>query len=159
MSLGGLRVLTQPGVGEAAVEDLKRRRVVEVYVLEGRPDLSDARRLTRRLLALGMTPIVVPDGAAGLLFREGRIDEAWISIQDRTPEGAVCDTGALVLGVLGRRHRRPVRGYPAARRRPVMGDPERLVHLGARRTAPEGVTAYAPSVEWVPKRYLGRRHG
>lgn len=136
----------------------KERKAEEIVVLEGRPDLSSSRRLCRKLLKMRITPTVMSDNMAGFLFYKKMVREVWLAYQDVDSEGMICSIGALVLAVLGKRHRVPVFGYPAGESRACMAAPRDIRSFQGTRVAPRGTVAYGPLLEWVPKKYVRKIH-
>ncbi len=148
-------VVIVQGVVEARLfDELKGKGVTEVYVLEGRPTLEAARRASAELLKRGMTPTLISDNMAGVLFYKNLVKEVWIAFQYADEEGAACDIGALILGVLGKRHGVPVRLFPSARKTNFLGRSQDLLSFLSKRIAPKGVEAFVPLVEWVPAKYI-----
>ena len=80
----------------------------EVFVMEGRPSLEAAQVNCRELLKHKITPTLISDNMAGFLFFKNLVKEVWMAYQASDTDGAVCDIGALILGVLGKRHSVPV---------------------------------------------------
>ena len=151
-------VLVQGVIKETLLDRFKKRKIKEVFVLEGRPKLEAAQRISRELLRRRMVPVLISDNMAGFLFYKKMIKEVWLAYQLKDQSGALCDIGALILGVLGKKHRVPVHLYPSARKTPFLGTPSDLVHFMKKRVAPEGVKGYVPLVEWLPKKYITKIH-
>ena len=148
--------LVQGVVDPKLFDDLKSKGLKEVFVLEGRPTLEAARTSSKELLKRGMTPTIISDNMAGVLFYKNLVAEAWIASQYSDSEGAACDIGGLILAVLGKKHGIPVRTYPAGRKTSFLGRSQDLVSFLKKRIAPKGIEAFVPLVEWVPAQYLNR---
>ena len=74
------------------------------------------------------------------------------SLEDDT--GALCDMGALILAVLAKRHKIPLRLLPAEHRKRFLGDPKSILSFEGQLIAPKGTHGYVPLVEWVSAKYL-----
>ncbi len=147
-------VIFQGVVQETLFDLLKKRNIKEVVVLEGRPRLEAVRHSCRQLLKRKIKPIVIADSAAGFLFYKDLVKEVWIAYQMVDDKGALCDIGALILGVLGKQHHVPVNFYPGVKRYKLIGDEEDTLSFNGARVAPQGVKAYVPLMEWVPRKYI-----
>jgi len=137
---------------------LKGRGVRAALVLEGRPSLESARTSCRELGKRGMRPTLISDNMAGVLFYKNLVKEVWLACQYADEDGAVCDVGGLILGVLGKRHGVPVNLFAAARKTRFLGRKKDLLHFQKTRLAPAGTKAYVPLVEWVPAEYISKTH-
>ena len=124
------------------------------FVLEGRPNLEAAVQNCRTLLKSKIKPTLIADNMAGFLFFKNCVKEVRLAYQYKDSQGALCDIGALILGALARRHKVPVVLYPAQRRTRFLGNPQDLLKFQGKRIAPKGARAYAPLVEWLPKKYI-----
>ena len=143
------------GVMEETLFD--RFRVVklkEVVILEGRPKLEALKHNCRELLKRKIKPIVIADNTAGFLFYKNLVKEVWIAYQMVDESGALCDVGALILGVLGKKHKVPINLYPAVKGYHLIGDEKDTLYFQNIRIAPQGVKTYAPLLEWLPKKYI-----
>lgn len=139
---------------ESFFDALAEKGIEEVIVLEGRPRLQGMQHSCGELLKRKIKPIVITDSSAGLLFFKDFVKEVWISYQVTDKEGALCFIGALPLGVLGRKHKVSVNLYPALKRYEFIGKEEETLSFNGERTAPEGVGAYTPLMEWLPRKYI-----
>jgi methylthioribose-1-phosphate isomerase len=140
-------------------DELKKRKVPEALVMEGRPSLEAARTNCRELLKRGIRPTLISDNMAGILFYKQLIREVWLACQHADEDGAICHVGGLILGVLGKRHGVPVRLFAAARKTGFLGADKELLHFQKTRVAPAGTKAYVPLVEWVPSKYITPGNG
>jgi len=141
-----------------ALKELKQRGESKVYIMEGRPQLDSTQEMVTALLALGITPVLIADNMAGFLFARGLVQEVWLSYQLVDDKGAVCRIGGMILAVLGKKHKVPVVLFRSGRKIKYMGKPKDLFHFLGERIAPEGIKAYVPQVEWVPGKYISKRH-
>ncbi len=151
-------LLIQGVLAERFFDELKKRSTDQVFLMEGRPTLEAATRGCRQLLKRRITPTLISDNMAGVLFYKNLVKEVWMAYQDTDQEGAVCDSGALILGVLAKRHVIPVKLFPAQRKTSFLGRPEQLLCFQGTRLAPKGIKAYVPLVEWVPGKYISEIH-
>ncbi len=143
------------GVVDGSLFDLlKERMQTQIYILEGRPTLKAAKVLSKELNKRKITPTLIADNMAGFLFKKNLVKEVWLSYQDADNEGAVCDIGALILGVLGKKHGIPVYLYPASVKMRFLGSQKDILNFNGIRVAPKGVKGYVPLIEWVPAQYI-----
>ena len=140
------------------IELLRKKKVKEAFVMEGRPKLIGAKVLCRELLNKGIKPVLVTDSMAGFLFYKNFVQEIWGTYQSKHQEGALCDIGTLVLGVLGKRHNVSLSLVPARRRSLVLGKQKDILEFASKRIAPTGVKGYVPLVEFVPGEYISKIH-
>ncbi len=126
----------------------------EVFVMEGRPSLEAAQVNCRELLKHKITPTLISDNMAGFLFFKNLVKEVWMAYQASDTDGAVCDIGALILGVLGKRHSVPVYLSPSNRRTRFLGKEKDMLSFKNKTVAPKGIRAYVPLVEWLPTEYI-----
>ncbi len=68
--------------------------------------------------------------------------------------GALCDTGALILAVLAKKHKVAIRLVEAEHKKHFLGAPKELLAIKNIPTASSTTHAYVPLVEWVPVKYL-----
>lgn len=152
-------VLVQ-GVFESSIFDLlKKRKIRNVFILEGRPGLEAANQSCRELRKRKMKPTLIADNMAGFLFYQNLVREAWLSYHTADQKGALCRVGGLVLGVLGRRHKVPVYLYPNGQKQPLLGRPKDIFYFNGIKVAPSGISGYVPLAEWVPLKYIDRVYG
>lgn len=133
---------------------LKKRKAKHVFVLEGRPKLEGAKVLCRKLLKKKITPTLISDNMAGFLFYKDFVKEVWVAYQSVDSQGALCSIGALILGVLGKKHNVPVYLTPAAGKTKTMGSPNDILKFEGKQIAAKGVKTYVPLVENLPKKYI-----
>ncbi len=133
---------------------LKERKVREVFVMEARPNLDGAKKLCPRLLKMKITPILIADNMAGLLFFEGFLKEVWISYQGEAEESLTCPVGSLILGILAKKHGVIVKAFPALKKAKAQGSPKSIFNFNGKRIAAKGVKGYVPLLEEVSKKYL-----
>jgi methylthioribose-1-phosphate isomerase len=143
------------GVGKKSFIDiLKKERIREVFVMEGRPHLQGARVLCKALLKEKITPTLISDNMAGFLFYKNLVKEVWVGYQSVNGDKALCEIGALLLGVLGKRHKIQVNLFPFARKRKELGKTEDITCFNSKRIAPLGVKGYVPLLENLSKQYI-----
>ena len=138
-------------------ESLKKAKLpkgADAFVCEGRPSLEAGRKTSSVLLKNGITPTMITDNMAGFLFFKGLVREVTIACQYADNTGALCDTGALILAVLAKKHKIPLKLLPAERRHRFLGDPKDILSFEGQQNAPKGSHGYVPLVEWVPAKYL-----
>jgi methylthioribose-1-phosphate isomerase len=135
----------------------KKKKKARIYILEGRPYLDSAKQLSKEMLKREMTPTVIADNMAGVLFFKKLVKEVWVSYRMKDQQEALCDIGGLILAVLGKKHNVPVYLYPAdkiTKKARLLGSPEDLFMFNGKRTAPQDIKGYVPLVEWVPLKYV-----
>ncbi len=147
-------VLLQGVLADGFFKTFKPTKANPVFVLEGRPDLSAGKGNSAALVKKGIVPTVICDNMAGFLFFKGLVKEAVLACQFADKNGALCDMGGLILAVLAKRHKVPVRLASAKYKARFLGNPEDILSFEGQRTAPKGVSGYVPLVEWVPAKYL-----
>ena len=143
--------------GVLSAESLKKVKLNKgehAFVSEGRPGLEAGRKTAGVLLKKGIIPTVICDNMAGFLFFKGLVKEVSIACQYADKKGALCDTGALILAVLAREHKVPIKLLVADHRTRFLGDPSSILSFEGQRIAPKGTRGYVPLVEWVPAKYL-----
>ena len=143
--------------GILSAESLKKIKIAKndhAFVCEGRPSLEAGRKTSGILLKQGITPTVISDNMAGFLFFKGLVKEVFIACQYADGTGALCDMGALILAVLAKKHKIPLKLLHADHRTRFIGDPEAILSFEGQCMAPKGTHGYVPLVEWVPAKYL-----
>lgn len=153
-------VVLLQGVFEGSIFDrLKKRKIKEVFILEGRPGLEAAKQSSRELLKRKIKPTLIADNMAGFLFYKNLVKEVWISYQSTDKEGALCQIGGLILGVLGRKHKVPVYIYPNGKKLSLLGRSKDISYFNGIQVAPRGIKGYVPLAEWVPQKYISKVYG
>ncbi len=147
-------VLVQGVVHDSLFDVFKKQKIRNVLIMEGRPRLKAAKILSQQLLKRKITPTLIADNMAGFLFYKKMIKEVWVAYQVVDPNGALCDVGGLILGVLGKQHKIPVYLYPCGWSSGSLGLPQDLLNFNGTRVAPQNVKTYVPLMEWVPKKYI-----
>lgn len=135
-------------------DQLQKKNLKEVFVMEGRPSLEAAQMNCRELLKHKIIPTLISDNMAGFLFFKNLVKEVWVAYQVSDTDGAVCDIGALILGVLGKRHAVPIYLFPSRRKTGFLGKEKDLKMFQNKTVAPKGIRAYVPLVEWLPIKYI-----
>ena len=150
-------VLVHGLVNESFLDLLKERRETNVYLLEGRPKLKVANVLSKEFNKRNITPTLIADNMAGFLFKRNLVSEVWLAYQSADQAGAVCDIGALILGVLAKRHNVPVYLYPSsAQKNAKVGTQKDILNFNGVRVAPKGVKGYVPLAERLPVKYISK---
>ena len=130
----------------------------QYFVLEGRPDLISSRTTIKALFKRKITPTVIADNMAGFLFYKDLIKEVRVAYQYEDASGALCDIGALILGVLGKTHQVPVNLFPGKVRRHFLAPQDDLLKFNGKAVAAPGTRVYGPLVEWLPNAYIAKRY-
>jgi methylthioribose-1-phosphate isomerase len=146
--------LFQGGLNDEALKKVKMGSNDHAFVCEGRPGLEAGRNTSGVLLKKGITPTVISDNMAGFLFFKGLVKKVFIACHYADKKGSLCDMGALILAVLAREHRTPIKLLSAQHRTRFLGDPEGILNFEGHRIAPKDTHSYVPLVEWVPAKYL-----
>ena len=143
--------------GVLSAESLKKVKIAKnnhAFICEGRPGLEAGRKTSGVLLRKGITPTLISDNMAGFLFFKGLVKQVFIACQYADKKGALCDMGALILAVLAKKHKVPIKLLLAKHRTRFLGDPKDILSFEGQRIAPKGTHGYVPLVEWVPAKYL-----
>ena len=143
--------------GVLSAESLKKLKLssrAHAFVCEGRPSLEAGRKTSGILLKKRIIPTVISDNMAGFLFFKGLVKQVFIACQYADKKGALCDMGALILAVLAKKHKVPIKLLLAKHRTRFLGDPKDILSFEGQRIAPKGTHGYVPLVEWVPAKYL-----
>jgi|GEM_PF-425937 len=146
--------LFQGVLSAESLEKVKFSSNDHAFVCEGRPSLEAGRKTSGILLKNGIIPTVISDNMAGFLFFKGLIKEVIIACQYADKKGALCDMGALIVAVLAREHKIPLKLLVAEHRTRFLGDPQAILSFEGQRIAPRDTRGYVPLVEWVPAKYL-----
>ena len=155
MSVKKNSITVLQGVFNSSIFDLlKKRKIKEVFILEGRPGLEAAKRSSKELIKRKMKPTLITDNMAGFLFYKRLVKEVWLSYQSSDEKGALCQIGGLILGVLGKKHNVPVYIYPNGQEIKLLGKPKDILLFNGIKVVPSGIPAYVPLAEWVPSEYI-----
>ena len=155
MSVKHKSVIILQGVFDSSIFDLlKKRKIRKAFVLEGRPGLEAAKQSCRELIKRKIRPTLIADNMAGFLFYRNLVKEVWVAYQCRDRKGTLCQIGALIMGVLGKKHNVPVYAYPNGRKMKLFGTTKELAFFNGIKVAPRGITGYVPLAEWVPSKYI-----
>ncbi|MBF0490504.1 MAG: hypothetical protein HQL15_07790 [Candidatus Omnitrophica bacterium] len=148
-------ILLQGVLTDGALAKIKHKgKGIRVVISEGRPSLRAAEHNSRYFLDKKVTPVIICDNMAGFLFFKGYVKEVVLACQYADTNGALCDMGSLILAVLARKHKVPVRLLDGEHKKHFLGNPKDLLTLKGQPTASSKTHAYAPLVEWVPAKYL-----
>jgi len=128
------------------------------FVLEGRPDLLTSKSTIKELSRKKIVPTIIADNMAGFLFYKGLVKEVRLAYQYDDPSGALCEIGALILGVLAKNHKIPVYLYPGELRRRFLAPEKDLLMFNSKPVAAPKTRAYAPLVEWLPNEYITKKY-
>jgi len=155
MSINKKNIVLLQGVFNASIFDLlKKRKIKEVFILEGRPSLEAAKQSSRELLKRKIKATLIADNMAGFLFYKKLVKEVWLSYQTADKKGALCHIGGLILGVLGRKHKVPVNIFPNKAKLQLLGRAKDITYFNGIKVAPSGIKGYVPLAEWVPSKYI-----
>ena len=155
MSINKKNIVLLQGVFNASIFDLlKKRKIKEVFILEGRPSLEAAKQSSRELLKRKIKATLIADNMAGFLFYKKLVKEVWLSYQTADKKGALCHIGGLILGVLGRKHKVPVNIFPNKAKLQLLGRAKDIAYFNGVKVAPSGIKGYVPLAEWVPSKYI-----
>jgi len=147
-------VLLHGNLTDAALDALAKKKVGQVFLVEGRPGLKAAQAASRRLLKRKIKPVVVADNMMGFLFARGLVQEVWWPYRVGSDEGIVGDIGALIAGVLAKRHKVPFYGFPAREKTGFVGKAKELLYFANKQVVPGTLKAYVPLTEWLPGKYI-----
>ncbi len=147
-------VLLHGTFNEGFFAKLNNQNLTQAFVMEGRPSLAASKTTSKQLLQHSIDPVLISDNMAGFLFYKGLVKEVWIAYQEVNEDGALCPVGALILGVLGKKHAVPVYLYPSEGKLEFLGQAEELMSFENKRIAPAGTKGYVPLMEWLPNKYF-----
>ena len=147
-------VLLQGDFNPNYFDELKSQQTKEVFVMEGRPSLETAQYTCKELLKRKIKPTLIADNMAGFLFYKKLVKEVWLSYQTHDDEGALCQIGGLILGVLGKRHDVPVNLFPSGKMMNLIGNQKEIFYFKGVKVAPSNIKGYVPLAEWVPQKYI-----
>ncbi|MBF0385733.1 MAG: hypothetical protein HQL27_07655 [Candidatus Omnitrophica bacterium] len=151
---GKKRIILQGIFDRATFDSLKEGKVDEVFVLEGRPNLDPGKKSCRELIKRGIKPIIITDNMSGFLFYKKMVKEVWISCEIVNKYGALCYVGAIILGVLGKRHKVKVNVFLNEDKLKLIGHHKDIKNFLGNKVAPDNVRGYVPMAEWVPQNYF-----
>ncbi|MDI6725587.1 MAG: S-methyl-5-thioribose-1-phosphate isomerase [Smithellaceae bacterium] len=154
---------TALGVIRAAREAGK---TIHVYACETRPVLQGARLTAWELVKEGIAATLITDNMAGWIMSQGKVDCVLVGADRIAANGDVANkVGTYSLAVLAREHHVPF--YVAA---PLSTldlqtscggeitieerQPEEVLSLHGKRTAPEGIGVYNPAFDITPWRFV-----
>ena len=146
-------ILIQGVLTDGALATIKANKN-HLVICEGRPSLRAAEHNSRFFLSKKIKPIVICDNMAGFLFFKGYVKEVVLACQYADKTGALCDTGALILSVLAKKHKIPLRLLEGEHKKHFLGTPKDLLTIKGADIASANTHTYVPLVEWVPVKYL-----
>ena len=135
-------------------DDFSKKK--DIYVLEGRPSLEASRHAIKEMKKRKKVPTLIADNMAGFLFSNNKVKEVNLAYQMKDKDGALCHIGGLILAVLAKKHRVPVKLHKGNGDLSLLGHPSDIFSFNGERVAPRGIQGYVPLVEWVPKRYISK---
>ncbi len=135
-------------------KSLKKDGVKDVFIMEGRPSLSSAKFNAKELAKHRIKPTLIADNMAGFLFFKKMVKEVRIAYQILDRKGAFCSTGALILGVLAKRHKVPVYLHKGVLQDRLLGQQKEISFFNGKQVAPDGIKGYVPLIEWVSDKYV-----
>ena len=147
-------ILLQGVIKDSLFDLLKKRKIKDAVVLEGRPSLEAVKSNSKQLLKRNIVATVITDNMAGFFFYKNLVKEVWLSYQARDKDYVLCDIGALILGILGKRHKVPIMCYPAAKKNKYLGKAQDLINFNGNKIVHLSVQGYVPLLEWVPLKYI-----
>lgn len=137
---------------------LKSFKKNETYVvLEGRPDLLSSKNILKAFSSRKIVPTMIADNMAGFFFYKDLVKEVRLAYQYDDETGALCDIGALILGVLAKNHTVPVNLFNGQMRRRFLAPQDDLLGFNGKRTAAAETHVYGPLVEWLPNEYISKK--
>ena len=137
---------------------LKAFKKGESYVvLEGRPDLLSSKNMLKAFAGRKIVPTVITDNMAGFFFYKDLVKEVRLAYQYDDDTGALCDIGALILGVLAKAHKVPVNLFNGQMRRRFLAPQDDLLRFNGKNIAAAETRVYGPLVEWLPNEYITKK--
>ena len=142
-------------------------RHVAVFAPETRPLLQGSRITAWELARAGIDVTVLPDSAAALLMRDGRVDLVMVGADRIAANGDVANkVGTYALAVLAAHHGVPFyvaapastldAGSPTGAEIPIeQRDPDEIRNGFGRLTAPARVPVFAPAFDVTPHSLIG----
>src|SRR6267143_1367001 len=173
----GAQVLTHCNTGALATGGIgtalapiylahEQKRKVHVYVDETRPLLQGSRLTAWELMHAGIPCTVIPDGAAGVLMRQAKVDVVLVGVDRICANGDFANKiGTYGLAVLARHHGVPFYAAgPWTSVDPTLADgdaipieqrpADEVTTLAGRAIAPQGVAALNYAFDVTPARYV-----
>jgi len=162
-ALAALRYGTAVGV---LIEAYRRGGGIHVYACETRPLLQGARLTAWELGREGVPYTLIPDGSAGFLMQQGRVDLVITGADRIAANGDTANKiGTYSLAVLAEAHGIPfyiaAPGSTVDLRTPTGSDivieerdADEVRTCGGHRTAPEGAPVYNPAFDVTPAAYI-----
>jgi methylthioribose-1-phosphate isomerase len=144
----------------------ERGRRVHVYVDETRPVLQGSRLTAWELMHAGISCTLIPDGAAGALMRQAKVDLVLVGADRICANGDFANKiGTYGLAVLARHHGVPLYcAAPWSTIDPALADgdlipieqrpTDEVTTLAGRSIAPPGVAVLNPAFDVTPARYV-----
>ncbi|MCA9401288.1 MAG: hypothetical protein KC713_06650 [Candidatus Omnitrophica bacterium] len=140
--------------GDEFFEDLLKKPLGHMVVLEGRPTLAASKALINALVKRKVKPFVIADNMAGFLFFQKYVKRVCVSYQSSSGADIVAPIGSLVLAVLCDSHKVPMDAYPSNREQQPLASPNSVYSFNGARVAPRGAKAYAPLLEEIPNKLI-----
>ena len=105
-------------------------------------------------MTAGKVASSISSRARGFLFFKNCVKEVWLSYYEVDKNGALCDIGASILGVLAKQHKLPVNLFPAAGKPRIVGKEKELFFFNGERVAPPKIKGYVPLTERLAEKYI-----
>jgi methylthioribose-1-phosphate isomerase len=161
--------LATGGMGTALgviVEAYRQGKVRKVFADETRPLLQGARLTAWELRRAGIPVAILTDSSAGSLLSSRAVQAVIVGADRIARNGDVANkVGTYPLAVLAQRHSVPFyvaapvstidRTAHSGKDIPIeMRDPRKVLEMGGKRIAPEGVDVYAPAFDVTPNKLV-----
>lgn len=134
-------------------DTLASKNIKELFILEGRGTVRKTSAFCKEILKHHITPTFITDNMAGFLFFKNLVKEVWVTYQDVKEENLVSEAGALMLGILSRKHHVPFFAVRSKYVLPAKGRPKDILEFFGRTIAPKGTKTFVPLLEALPKSY------
>lgn len=135
-------------------KNIKEQNIKSVFVMEARPDFKIAQAAIDGLKREGIKATLISDNMAGFLFKRDYLQSVHVSYSESEDDSVLCPIGALILAVLGKAHKVPVKAHQSSQKIKTMGTSDDITFFNNTRVAPPDVEAYVPLADWVSKKYI-----
>ncbi|MCA9406353.1 MAG: hypothetical protein KC684_07445 [Candidatus Omnitrophica bacterium] len=135
-------------------DDLKKQKIKQAYVMEGRPGLKNSQRIVKELLKRDIKPVVIADNMAGFLFYQNCVTKVFAGYHIENAKGVMLEVGGLILGVLAKKHNVSLEVYPGPEEFNFLGQSKDLLNFNEQKVVSGQHNAFVPLVEWVPRKYI-----
>ncbi len=137
-------------------DGLKKQKLKQVFVCEGRPTLKSSKHAVKALQKRKILPTVITDNMAGFLFYKGYVKEVNVAYQQKDKNGILAQIGSLVLSVLASAHKVPVKGHTAQTHLDLLDHSGSLHRFNGKKVIDKNVKTFVPLVEWVDCKYISQ---